>query len=480
MTGAALPRKDLYIVGIGASAGGLEAMLLLLAKLRPTGRMSYVVAQHMANGSHSDLVTRLLGRQSALPVVTAGNDDVLKPDTVHVIPAGMDGTVVDGTLRLSPPGPGSLSTPSVNVLFQSIANAASNRGIAVVLSGTGADGAAGCRAVRDRGGHTYAQTPEEAGFDGMPRAAINSGAVEKVCAVVDIAAAICGLVPRVVPDTPKAAVAAPTAVNPETEELARIQALVRDATGVDFSMYKEETLLRRIEKRKSVLGATSRGAYLRYLHAHPEELRMLEQLFLVCVSSFFRDPDSFRVLGAALKKHLLKKAAGSRIGIWVPGCATGDEAYTLAIMLCGMLGEREAQARVRIVGTDLSGEALAVARSGVYRRTALATTEPDIVSKYFSVKGEDVVISETLRSMVRFDHADVLRVTDAGPCDLISCRNLLIYLKADCQDRLLLNFHRALEPGGLLFIGQSESLGITGGGLFTPIDQHHRVYAKRN
>ena len=473
------------IAGIGASAGGLEAMLLVLANLRVTGRITYVVAQHMANGDHSDLVARLLGRQSALPVVMATDHQRLRPDTVYVIPSGQDGIVRGDTLMLVPPAPASLSTPSANALFDSIAESAGACGIGIVLSGTGTDGAAGCRHIREKGGLTFAQDPTEARFDGMPRSAINAGVVTHTLTAGEIGNAVGNLFPPVasagIVRRPGAAGAVPVLSpdTPEMGELARIQALVLESTGVDFSKYKEETLLRRIEKRKESLGITGATTYLSYIQRHPEELKRLEQMFLVCVSSFFRDPEAFRALGIALKKLVLKKPMDSRIGVWVPGCATGDEAYTIAIMLCAMLGERDAHVRVRITATDLSDQALAVARAGVFRSSALKTTDPAIVKKYFTPKGEDYVVSESIRGMVHFDQGDVLAMNAVGPCDLISCRNLLIYLKTELQDRLIRVFHQALNPNGLLFIGQSESLGITGGGLFTPVDQYHRVYQRR-
>jgi chemotaxis methyl-accepting protein methylase len=484
MTGAP-SSGGIRVAGIGASAGGLEAMLVVLANLHATGRISYVVAQHMANGEHSDLVARLLGRQSALPVVMATDHEKLKTDTVYVIPSGQDGIVRGDTLVLVPPGPGSLSTPSANALLASIAESAGARGIGIVLSGTGSDGAVGCRAIRDKGGLTIAQDPTEARFDGMPLSAINTGAVSHTLSATEIGRMVSSLFPPVAtagavpPRKVDADLPALKHDSPEMAELGRIQSLVLEATGVDFSRYKEETLLRRIDKRKETLGLTGATAYMDYIRRHPDEAKRLEQMFLVCVSSFFRDPDAFRALGAVLRKLLLKKPMDSRISVWVPGCATGDEAYTLAIMLCGMLGEHDAHVRVRITATDLSEEALAVAKSGVFRRSSLKTTDPAILKKYFSERGEELVISEPVRGMVRFDPADLLTMRVGGPYDLISCRNLLIYFKAELQDRLIRVFHQALNPGGLLFIGQSESLGITGSGLFTPIDQYHRVYVRR-
>jgi len=481
----------LHVVGIGASAGGLEAMLPMFAQIRPNGRLAYVVAQHMAKDGHDELVVRLMNRESTLPVVLGRQGDSLQADTVYVIPSGKDGTVKGGTLTLQEPAPAHLSTPSVNTLFASIAESSRANGIGIVLSGTGSDGVAGCRALKAQGGLTVAQDPAEAKFNGMPSAAIEARLVDRVLSVEAIAGLIAERFPgtTVPPPARTAVLPAPTPgsgialSSAEQRELEQLLKLVHQATGIDFSSYKEDTLLRRIDKRKSTLGIASTGEYLAVARKQPEELKTLQHLFLVSVSSFYRDRDSFRELERALAGLLADKPAGEPVCIWVAGCASGEEPYTLAMMLSELLGGLKQQHPVRIVGTDLNPEALELARAGNYRLTACKEMEDRVRERYLIPHGQHVEVSPALREMVEFEQRDVLTGAPAalaGRLDLVSCRNLLIYLKSHLQDQLITSFHRALAPQGLLFIGQSESLGLVGNSLFASIDHYHRLFRRRH
>jgi len=486
----------LHVAGIGASAGGLEAMLPMFAQMRPTGRVAYVVAQHMAKDGHDELVVRLINRESVLPVVLGQEGDSLDADTVYVIPSGKDGTVQGNTLTLREPLPGNHSTPSVNVLFTSIAESLQAKAIGIVLSGTGYDGVAGCRALKSHGGLTIAQDPGEAKFNGMPSAAIDAHLVDRVLPVAEIGAALAEkfpgfpapapmAMPKVTPRTSSASVPAPAGdarIALENCELAALLPLVHQATGIDFSSYKEDTLLRRLEKRKSVLGIASSDDYLARVRGEPEEAKALQHLFLVSVSSFFRDRDSFQELERALAVVVANKAVGEPVAIWVPGCASGEETYTLAIILAELLGEFHDRNPVRIIGTDLNPEALDMARTGVYRQTSCREMDEGLRERYFTRKGQHFEVRQTLRDMVEFERRDVLTGAPSGHpggFDLVSCRNLLIYMKSELQDRLVTSFHRALSAQGLLFIGQSESLGLVGNSLFAPVDHYHRLFRRR-
>ncbi|MBF0562880.1 MAG: chemotaxis protein [Alphaproteobacteria bacterium] len=488
-----LVATTLHVAGIGASAGGIEAMLPMFAQMRPTGRMAYVVAQHMAKDGHDELVVRLIGRESVLPVVLARQVESRKPDTVYVIPSGKDGTVSGTTLTLQDPAPGHLSTPSVNVLFTSLAESSRGNAIGIVLSGTGCDGVAGCRALKAWGGLTIAQDPAEAKFTGMPNASIDAHLVDQVLTVGAIGPTLAEKFPGTIaaPRTQtgtntaslKDILATPPPPGPENRELAVLLPLVHKATGIDFSSYKEETLLRRLEKRKSTLGLTG-DAYLGLVKRQPEELKILQHLFLVSVSSFFRDRPSFRELERALAGVLATKTDGDPVHVWVPGCASGEEPYTLAILLSELLGERRNRHPVRITGTDLNPEALDMARAGIYRQTAFREMEDALRKRYFTSKGhQHFEIGPVLREMVELEQCDVLSrtpVSQGAHLDLVSCRNLLIYMKSHLQDRLVTSFHRALAPQGLLFIGQSESLGLVGNSLFEAIDNYHRLFRRRH
>lgn len=474
---------QLYVAGIGASAGGLEAMLPLFAHLPVTGRVAYVVAQHMAHDAHSDLVARLIERESRLPVAVAHDGETLQADRVYLVPAGKDGIVQGNTLTLHEPAPEYLSHPSVNALLASIAHAHRGNAIGIVLSGTGSDGLAGCRAVKTAGGLTLAQDPLEAKFNGMPTAAIEARLIDRVLPVDAIGEALAKLFPgtAVIPPPPVEATPVPPQTLPAAElrELEYLVRLVHEATGIDFSGYKEETLLRRLEKRKALLGIASAEAYLAQIRRTPDELHILQHLFLVSLSSFFRDRDSFRELEHALAAMIATKPDGEPLRVWVPGCASGEEPYTLAIILCELLGDYRSRHPVSIVATDLNEAALEIARTGCYRQTALREMAVPLQERYLIRKGQHFAVSNTLRAMVSFERRDVFSGAPGSDMDLISCRNLLIYLKGHLQDRLVSSFFQALRPNGLLFIGQSESPGLGSNAQFVPVDRYHRLFRRR-
>ena len=309
----------LFVAGIGASAGGLEALQALISGLRANGRVAYVVAQHMADDAHSDLVVRLLGRDSALPVMLAEDGERLRADTIRFIPAGCDGLVREGRLYLERRSVANLSAPSVNVLFASVAQACSERAIGIVLSGAGSDGTVGCRAIKARGGQTFVQSPDEARCNGMPGSAIAGRLADRVLPAADIARAVMALFQPSGPGPAATPEGTPTVSSAEREELAVLLPLVRQATGVDFTHYKEETLLRRLAKRKSDLGVVSAGAYLTLVQRRPEELQALQQFFLVSVSLLFPRPGLLRLPGPGPGRTGSRQARGGG----VPGLGAG-------------------------------------------------------------------------------------------------------------------------------------------------------------
>jgi chemotaxis protein methyltransferase CheR/two-component system CheB/CheR fusion protein len=471
---------SLHVAGIGASAGGLEAMLPMFARMQATGRIAFVVAQHMAKDGHDELVVRLIGRESALPVVLALHGVRLQADTVYVIPSGKDGRVNGDTLSLSEPAAEHLSTPSVNALFVSIAESGKARAIGILLSGTGSDGAIGCRAIKAGGGLTLAQDPLEAKFNGMPVAAITAKTIDKVLSVERIGATLAELFPgAAMPPSVStvSAVSEEDAVSAAAQrELDTLLRQVHQATSIDFSSYKEETLLRRLEKRKSTLGIGSPDAYQALIRRQPEELHVLQHLFLVSVSSFFRDRESFVALKMSLAKIVSGKPATEPVRVWVAGCASGEEPYTLAILLRELTDKH----RIEIIATDLNPEALAMCREGVYRLTAFKEMDADLRDRYFLPKGQHFEIKPEIKACVRFEQRDVLGGAPPDNLDLVSCRNLLIYMKSKLQDKLIKSFHQALRSQGLLFIGQSESLSFVGNSLFAPIDHYHRLFRRRH
>jgi chemotaxis protein methyltransferase CheR/two-component system CheB/CheR fusion protein len=483
----------MHVAGVGASAGGLEAMLAMFSGMQATGHIRYVVAQHMAKDGHDELVVRLIQRSSALPVCLATHGVRMLSDTVYVIPSGKDGKVQDDALHLCEPAPENISTPSVNVLLQSIARNCRSSAIGIVLSGTGTDGASGCRAIKAAGGITFAQDPQEAKFDGMPQAAIDSRSVDQVMPAQQIAATIGSLFPgqpapewrppnnaAVVAAAPRPPMRKPEVVDPAQKELQTLLRQVREATGIDFSSYKEDTLLRRLDKRKTLQGATSAEAYQNLVQRNPSELHALQQLFLVSVSSFFRDRASFAALQDAMTNLFKHRPESRPVQVWVPGCASGEEVYTLAILLTELLKGTQPQRAIRITGTDLNPQALEAAQTGVYRVTAFKEMPAALLSRYFQPRGADFEVSSEMKAHVHFERRDVLTGSPGDALDLVSCRNLLIYMKSPLQDRLMKIFHEALCPHGMLFIGQSESLSLAGNAMFSPIDYYHRLFRKRH
>ncbi|MFA7292525.1 MAG: chemotaxis protein CheB [Rhodocyclaceae bacterium] len=483
----------LLVAGVGASAGGLEAMLPMFAFMRPTGRIAYVVAQHMAKNGHDELVVRLIGRESALPVKLAEEGVRLVADTVYVIPSGKDGLVQGEMLRLQAPDDSHISTPSVNALFSSIACSCRDHGIGIILSGTGMDGVQGCRAIRSSGGLTLAQEPGEAKFDGMPVAAIEAKVVDQVLSASQIGPALALRFPgsprpdwrapehvhenlsrTLAENAPD--YADPALFDPGLRELQQLLPQILKATGIDFSSYKEDTLLRRLEKRKATLGIESAGDYQQLIRRQPEELHVLQHIFLVSVSSFFRDRESFNILKVSLAKLISGKRPDEPIRVWVPGCASGEEPLTLAIIL----KELTDRCPIEIVGTDLNPEALAMAREAVYRQTAFKEMDVALRDRYFTAKGQHYQAAPELVDCIRYEQRDVFGGAPPHNLDLVSCRNLLIYMKSHLQDRLIKNFHQVLRSQGLLFIGQAESLSFIGNSLFVPIDHYHRLFRRRH
>jgi chemotaxis methyl-accepting protein methylase len=472
--------KYLHIVGIGASAGGLEAMGDLFSKLLPCGRSAYVIAQHMAKDGHSELVTRMLNRKSPLHVVEATEGVLLEPDKVYLIPSGSDGELKNGHIYLLPPSPEHLSTPSVNFLFASIAREYGKKSIGIVLSGAGSDGTAGCRAIKTCGGKTIVQTPKSAQYSGMPLAVMRTGAADAEMDIEGIARYLTDTFPPS-PSVRAAALqpAASSSPAPLNPYLATLLQRVFDVTGVDFTSYKEETLQRRLDRRLATLKIGSGEQYLRYTQQNPGELTILQRLFLVSLSSFFRDSGAFALVEKYLTELVRQKKPGDTIRIWVPGCASGEECYTFAIMLAEILGENFTNLNIRILGSDLSPEALAFAQEGVYRQTSFKETDPKILKGYFEHKGQLYRVSQPIRAVCEFMKQDVASAKAPENLDVISCRNLLIYMKSNLQDQLFKKFHQALLPNGLLFIGQSENIGLLGNTLFTPVDHYHRLYRRR-
>ncbi|MBU1775425.1 MAG: PAS domain S-box protein, partial [Gammaproteobacteria bacterium] len=365
-----------YLVGIGASAGGLEALSALIAALPTDLGISYVVLQHLSP-THRSMMAQLLGRETAMAVQEVENGVQPEPDTIYVAPASNNVKLRDGCFELIEGPREATPRPSVSMFFTSLAEEKTEDAIGVILSGTGSDGSAGLRDIKAAGGYTFAQDPQTAKYTGMPQSAIDTGCVDWVLSPEGIAKEI-AIIAR---SHGSITVANKPPVGATT--LKKLLIKVKQQTRIDFSGYKEGTLWRRIERRMAATHVGNLDDYLTLVDANPEELEHLGKDILISVTAFFRDPASFAALRTLLQGIVQTKRPGDEIRIWVPACATGEEAYTLAIILAEMLGPNVNQFRIQIFATDIDLNALAIARKGSYPESALVDLEPGLAIRYF-------------------------------------------------------------------------------------------------
>ncbi|MGB0127767.1 MAG: chemotaxis protein CheB, partial [Rhodocyclaceae bacterium] len=467
------PPEDapLHYVGIGASAGGLEALRPFVAHLPAHANMTYIVAQHMSP-DHRSLMVELLVRETKLKVEEARNNLLPKADTIYVAPPNSDITVANGKLRISKPANTVGPKPSVDRFFMSLAVDQEDKAIGIVLSGTGSDGAHGIKAIRAAGGISIAQDPKSAKYDSMPNAAVRSGGADLVLPPNEIATQLVSISQR--PQQP-------IVVDAEDAPTATVRGIVRQIathTGMDFSNYKEATISRQITRRMAALQMRDLEAYGAFLTKHHHEFDELAGNFLICVTSFFRDPESFEAVRRGLKEILKGKRPGDDIRIWIPGCATGEEVYSVAILLAEELGDNRDKYRIQIFATDINAEAVNAARAGAYPEAALTGVAGPLIARYFTAQDGIYQIDKSLRDMTLFARQDLIQDPPFVRLDMISCRNLLIYFKTELQDRVVKIFHYALRTNGLLFLGKSESIGRQSA-LFAEKDRKNKIYLKR-
>ncbi|GAA0794611.1 two-component system, chemotaxis family, CheB/CheR fusion protein [Marinobacterium sediminicola] len=464
-----------FVVGIGASAGGLEAIRPLLAQLRPAGTTAYVIAQHMSP-QHRSMLVEILAKECPITVVEASDGAPLQADIVYISPPNRDVLVHDGKVLLHELDRDVGPKPSIDTLLISIAESFAEKGAGIILSGTGSDGSHGCRAIRAAGGLTIAQTPKTAKYDGMPNAAIRSDAVDIILEPAEIG--------RNLPDILQRAQGDQILLEEHGgDESSAYDALLREiyqATKVDFSEYKKATLLRQTNRRLTSLRLSSFADYLQYIHEDPDELQRLKKSFLISVTSFFRDGDAFDSLKVILEQMLQKRISNRRVRIWVPGCATGEEAYSFAILLHEILGNRVEGYSINIFGTDIDLVATEIARKGVYSAAALEALDPGLLDKYFVKEGRNYKVSKRIRDMCVFARHDLVSDPPFLRMNLISCRNLLIYLQNSLQDKLINNFHYSLASQGILFLGKSESISRARSGLFHALDERNKIFERRD
>ena len=474
---AIAPLNPFSVVGVGASAGGLEAFSQLLGALPKDLGMAIVLVQHLAP-QHESALPVLLAGVSPLPVVKVSEGMRVEANHVYVIPPNVQMEIAGGELHLNPrPSDRSQYTP-VDFFLRSLADSLQDRAIAVILSGTASDGAGGVRDVKSAGGITFAQQPESARYDGMPRAAIATGMVDQVLAPREIAAQLVQIARHPYAADDSESVADERRAIGE-DELSRVFALVRAATGVDFKHYKTPTIVRRLQRRMALQKLTHIKQYLKFLQETPAEVLRLYQDVLIHVTRFFREPESFEALRTVVFPQILANhRAEAPLRIWVCGCATGEEAYSVAIALLEYLGDDARSVPIQIFATDVSESAIEHARVGSYGEGIAADVSPGRLRSYFTKVDGNYRVSKLVRDLCVFARQDLTRDPPFSKLDLILCRNVLIYMNATLQRKLMSVFHYALKPGGFLMLGHAETIG-THSDLFAVSDKRHRIYAKK-
>ena len=440
-----------FVVGIGASAGGLEALQQFFCCVPSNSGLSFVVIQHLAP-DYKSLMADILGKYTEMTVIQAQDGVLVEPNKVYLIPPKKNITFRGGRLLLKDYIQGLLNHP-IDIFFHSLAEEKKEHSIAVVLSGTGSDGTNGIKAIKEKGGLTIVQSPVSAKFDGMPKSAISTGLVDYVLPPQDIAGEILHYSKY------------RTMIEPQQEELftdeesfAHIYEVLKKARGIDFTHYKRTTVLRRLERRMVVTHSLNLAEYAKLLDHNPEEVNVLVKEILIGVTNFFRDPAFFEKLKEKALYPIVQNAnEEDPIRVWSAGCSTGEEAYSLAILFQEILEELRLKRDIKIFATDIDIQAIEQAGKGVFSESIIGDVSPDRLSKYFIKRGDQYCVNKDIRRMIIFAPHNMLSDPPFGKLDLISCRNVMIYFQPVLQRGLFAIFHSALKNGGYLFLGKSET-----------------------
>lgn len=464
------------VIGIGASAGGLEALQQFFSYMPPNSGLSFVVVQHLSP-DYKSLMADILGKHTEMSVCQAENRMAVEPDTVYLIPPKKYMTIKDGRLILSE-APGTLNHP-IDAFFASLALEKREHSIAVVLSGTGSDGTNGVKTVKEYGGLVIAQAPESAKFDGMPRSVINTGLADFVLSPEEIAEEILNFSNTPVllrPLRSDSLITDDDSLFSEEETLSHIYTILKNASGIDFTYYKRSTILRRIERRMLVTHSSSLAEFARLLGDNQEEVNTLVKEILIGVTNFFRDPAFFEKLKYnAIYKIVERAKEDEPIRVWSAGCSTGEEAYSIAILFQEVMDELQVKRDVKIFATDVDSRAIEQAGKGIFSENIIDDVTPDRLAKFFLKVGDQYHISKSIRRMIVFATHNMFSDPPFGKLDLISCRNVMIYFQPVMRRGLFAIFHSALKNGGFLFLGKSETAGEYVN-LFKPVCSAEKIY----
>ncbi|MFM0327517.1 CheR family methyltransferase [Caballeronia glebae] len=488
VTRPVMPSLDFPIVGIGASAGGIQALMRFFEHMPGDAGMAFVIVLHLST-KHQSQADAVLQRATKMPVIQVVQPTQIEKNQIYLISPATDLSMNDGYLSVNSSNREPGRPVAIDLFFRSLAEVHRTRAISVILSGFGSDGTVGIGRIKEYGGVTLAQSPEDAEYDEMPRNAIATGLVDIVLPVADIPQKLIELrdnarviqLPPADDDQPAIAIPASGGKASDTasvaeEVLQKILSTLRARTGHDFRHYKRATVLRRIERRLQVNAVRDLPSYQRFLDTHPDESAALLKDMLIGVTNFFRDRDAFEALEREIVPHICEdKSEDDSIRVWTAGCSTGEEAYSVAMLLNECVAEANKGCDIQVFATDIDESAIETARAGNYPAPILTDVPPARLRRYFTLTDGRYVINKSLREQVLFAGHNLLRDPPFSRLDLVSCRNLLIYLDRTVQREVLQTFHFALQPGGYLFLGSSESAEIADD-LFAAIDKKNRIY----
>ncbi len=467
-------KNDLLIAAIGASAGGIEAFTEFVSNLPKDTGMAFVLVQHL-DPEHKSMLTELISKKTVMRVSEVTNGMTVEPNHVYVIPANATMSISNSSLQLEPRGESRGVHMSIDHFMRALAEQQGNHAIGIILSGSGTDGTAGLAEIQAHGGMTFAQDEASAKYASMPVSAVAAGCVDYVLPPKAIAHELARIARHPYLARAEAADIAPA----ENTGLTLVFKLLRKTTGVDFTHYRQSTILRRIQRRMVVHKIDRLDEYVKHLQSNPPELKALYRDMLINVTSFFRNPRAFDALKSTVFPAILKNhPPEASIRIWTPGCASGEETYSVAIALLEFLGDKSSQANIQFFGTDVSESSIAKARAGSYPENITADVSPERLRRFFTKVEGRYRVTKNIRDMCIFAQHNILNDPPFSQMDLIACRNLLIYLEPVLQNKAISLFHYALRPGGYLLLGASEGVG-TAGHLFSTEDRANKIFLKK-
>ncbi len=465
--------NDFPVVGVGASAGGLEAFKRLIRSIPPASGMAFILVQHL-EPNHESLLAEILQKSTSIPVQEVTDNVHVEPDHIYIIPSNKLLMAYDGRLRLRVRPKNTKNLP-IDLFFTSLAEVHGSYAIGVVLSGTASDGTAGLKAIKERGGLTFAQEQGSAAFRGMPQSAIDAGVVDYILTPEEIPFKLAATL-EVLKNTP----ASGPSENVDHEDAFRqLLTLLRLKKGTDFTYYKQTTIRRRINRRMGLNKITTVSAYLGFFKTNADEQDLLYMDLLIPVTGFFRDPATYDTLRDSLLPLLFKnRPDDSPFRIWIAGCSTGQETYSMAILLCEYLGGAFDAQRIQIFSTDVSEKSIAIARKGIYTKLEMTGLSPEYLEKYFEKIAGNYQVNKSIRELCVFAHHNFLNSPPFARMDIVSCRNVLIYMEPFLQKRALTTFQYALKENGYLVLGRSETTAPAVD-LFLPVDRKEKIYIRK-